>query len=188
MLDASLFAPARGERCRLSECRAGCCRNGAWMSPAHAGRILSEADAVARALPEARRDPAGWFDEENEDPDFEEGYAVGTAAVEDPDEPGASACVFLRPDRLCALQVAGEGLALPPPGLKPFHCALYPLLLSQGELLFDRWSPDELDGADCQRRATGPSRAVFEVFRDEVVLALGEEGWAEVARVGQSLE
>jgi hypothetical protein len=177
---------SRGERCALGECRAACCANGVWVDAAHVERVRAHAADVARHLPPDRRDPAVWFEDEVMDcEDFPSGHGHPTATVIDPDDPDRDVCVFLRPDRLCALQVASGALGLPHPGLKPFDCATYPVLRSEGELLLDLWSPDELDGADCQR-ATAEPRPVLEVFREELELVLGEDGYrrlcAKVAR------
>jgi hypothetical protein len=182
LIGDSLLGLSRGARCRIDECRAGCCRNGINMELAHAERIRAHAADIAPHLPPERRDPAGWFDEEVEDPDFPGGRGVGTSAVDDPDDPALTACVFLRRDYRCALQVASEAIGLAYPGLKPFHCALYPILLSEGELVLDEWSPAELSGADCQREAA-PRVPVADVFRDEIALALGEDGYLAIKKL-----
>lgn len=185
LIRESIFAPGRGERCRLEECRAACCQNGIWMSLPHQEKILAHAKEIAQYLPEERRDPALWFEGETEDPDFPGGRAIGSAAVPapEPEDPERETCVFLRPeDYLCALQVASEALQLPYPGLKPYDCALYPILLSEGELLLDTFSPEELSGADCQRVCEGPPRPILEIFEGELRLAVGEEGYQELLR------
>lgn len=183
-VDPALLGPARGERCVAAECRSACCRNGIWMSREHADRIRAHAGDVAPLLPEDRRSSELWFDpDEGEDPDFPGGVAVGSATLDDPDDPDATVCAFLRPDRLCALQVASTALGLPGTGLKPRDCALYPVLVSQGEVVLDRWSPGELGGADCQRACAGAPPPVYQVFREELELALGREGWEELRRL-----
>jgi hypothetical protein len=108
---------------------------------------------------------------------------VATAVLTDPDDSTLDTCVFRRPDGLCALQCTD-------PDLKPFDCYTYPILRSEGELTLDRWSPDELDGADCQRVCT-PPRPILEVFEDEFVRILGRAGYERLvaaARAGAAAD
>jgi hypothetical protein len=182
IIDESLFAPARGERCVLSECRAACCQNGAWIDEGHAMLIMKHKAKIAALLPEERRDANLWFDEEREDKDFPSGIGLSCVSVEDPNDASRGACVFLLPNYYCALQVVSEEMKLPYPGLKPIDCALYPILRSGGRLMLDTWSPENLTGADCQRTAHGAPRPVFEVFADEVRLVLGEDGLVKIAQ------
>jgi hypothetical protein len=184
-INANILGPARGPRCEPSQCRAACCANGIWVDEGLADRIRAEATTVAALLPPERADPDAWFepDEEMLSEDFPSGRGIPTAVVDDPDDPDGHTCVFLRPgDRLCALHMANGPLGLAYPGLKPFDCATYPVLRSEGELLMDEESPDELDGADCQRAAAGQRRRLIDVFRDEITLCLGEDGWEALNR------
>jgi hypothetical protein len=190
LMDETLFAKARGERCVLSECRASCCQNGAWMDEAHAERIMKHKAKIAALLPEERRDASLWFDEEREDKDFPSGIGLSCVSVEDPNDASRGACVFLLPNYYCALQVLSEEMKLPYPGLKPIDCALYPILRSGGKLMLDVWSPENLTGADCQRSieqsANKKSARVFEVFADEVRLVLGEDGFVQLQASAKS--
>lgn len=175
-IDQSLFQQSRGARCILSECRAACCQNGAWMDEGHAEKILKNREKIAALLPEDRKNALLWFDEEREDKDFPSGIGLSCVSVEDPNDPSRGACVFLMTDYRCALQVVSEEMSLPYPGLKPIDCALYPILRSGGRLALDIWSPEALDGADCQRACENP-KPVLEVFEGELRLVLGEDGY-----------
>ncbi len=184
-INANMFGAARGPRCEPSQCRAACCANGIWLDEQLADRIRLHADTVAALLPPDRDDPDAWFetDEEMLSDDFPSGRGIPTAVVDDPDDPDGHTCVFLRPgDRLCALHMANEPLGLAYPGLKPFDCATYPVLRSDGELLMDEESPDQLDGADCQHATGGPRLRLIDVFRGEVTLCVGEDGWEALSR------
>ena len=169
-VDPSVLGLSRGTRCALSECKGGCCRNGIWVDAGHRDRIMARADDIAPNLPPVRRDPKDWFDDDRmEHPDFASGLGVPTAVFPDPEDSTLDTCVFRRPDWLCALQVTD-------PELKPFDCYTYPILRSEGELTLDQWSPDELDGSDCQQACT-PPRPILEVFEEEFVRILGRAGY-----------
>ncbi|MSP73473.1 MAG: DUF3109 family protein [Myxococcales bacterium] len=174
-----LFGDTRGDRCLLSVCKAACCRNGIWVDAEHAATIRSRAAEIRPHLPTDRGGADSWFesDEFMDHADFPSGRGIPTVVVDDPEEPGRDACVFLRPDYLCALQCAG-------PGLKPFDCHTYPVLRSEGEVTLDHFSPAELDGADCQRETATP-RPVIEVFEGELRLCLGNDGYAELVRIAR---
>jgi hypothetical protein len=182
-LGEGLFTKTRGERCRLSECRAGCCSNGVWMDSDHVDLLLKHRAEISARLPPERRDPLRWFEEEREDKDFPSGTAVSSACAPVPGEERET-CVFLLPDYRCVLQVSSEALGLPGLGLKPFYCALYPLLLSDGALDLDHQSPEELGGADCQRPSADP-KPVIEVFEYELRLALGD-GYEELCAIAKA--
>lgn len=169
-VDESVFGLSRGKRCELGTCKGGCCRNGVWVDSAHRDRVLARAAEIQPHLPAVRRNPADWFDDERMDhPDFPTGVGLPTAVFPDPEDSTLDTCVFRRPDALCALQVAD-------PELKPFDCYTYPILRSEGELTLDKWSPDELDGSDCQQACT-PPQPILDVFEDEFVRILGRENY-----------
>jgi hypothetical protein len=173
------FETARGERCILEECRGACCQNGIWVDVAHVQRILAEAPRIQPFLsPEYRDQIDNWFGEEvMEHADFPSGIGIPTAVGPRPGDPSRDGCVFLRDDHKCGLQVASLALGLGYPGLKPFDCASFPVLRSEGELLMDDQSPGQLGGADCQRPSRAPLQPRYVVFREEVELSIGRAGW-----------
>lgn len=173
----------RGPRCDLAVCRGACCTNGIWVDTGHVERIRAHSADVAALLPAERRDVETWFETELlACVDFPSGRGLSTSVVDDPEDPDRDTCVFLLPgSRHCALQVASGALGLGYPGLKPFDCATYPVLRSEGELMLDLWSPEELDGADCQQ--PGPPARVVDVFREELELAVGPERLALLVRL-----
>jgi hypothetical protein len=184
ILNESLFQTSRGERCVLSECRAACCQNGAWIDEGHAEKIMRYKEQIKKLLPKDRHDHEQWFDEEREDQDFPSGVGLSCVSVEDPNEKSRGVCVFLMTNYHCSLQALSEALTLGYPGLKPFDCALYPILRSGGQLALDVWSPEALEGADCQREHTN-ARPLDEVFEWELRLALGDDGLVELKKTRQ---
>lgn len=188
-LDASLWQRVHGKPCfggaeQLAHCGAACCVGGIWLDVLHAQRILAAHELIAALLPAERRDPAGWFsDEVVEHSDFPSGVGTATAVLERLDGSGRQGCVFVLADHRCALQVAGMAAGLPWPGLKPFDCATYPVLLSEGELLWDRESAEAEHGVDCQlggQVTAQDAKRFCDVFAAEVAYAVGEAGLAEV--------
>ena len=167
-------------RCRLAECQAACCGHGVYVDLAHANRVVEEAEVIKPHLPRERRNVDEWFDGRvEEDGDFPSGYRVGTQVIPDPHHPTGTRCVFLRPDNFCALQVASKAQKRHPWDLKPFYCALYPLLLSGGILAMDDENQLFQVGGTCQR-ASSDSTPLVEAFRSELELALGPEGYLEL--------
>jgi len=162
-------------------CRAACCAGGIWLCVGHVQRVLDASVDVAAWLDADRRDPAGWFtDEVVAHPDFPSGLGTATGVLPRPDGSGRPGCVFVRADHRCALQCAGEALGLAWPGLKPFDCATYPVLRSEGSLRWDRSTGRK--AVDCQ---SGPAAAdlppFYSVFRREIELAIGVDGYRRIA-------
>jgi hypothetical protein len=135
-LSGRLFEPTMLRRCRLEECHAACCLHGVWMDPLEKEDILGHAESILPHMPKGRLDPAGWFGtHREEDASFPSGYVISTAVLPNPAHYGGTECVFLRPDWLCALQVAGAAEGVHPWRWKPFHCILHPLTVESGGLV-----------------------------------------------------
>ena len=178
-IDPGILKEAPVRRCELGECQAACCTGGVWLNPDEMPKILEWAEVVKSCLPPDRRDPSKWFEFGDPDPAFPEGYEAGTAAVDDPQRPGQTCCVFLRPDRVCALQLASREQGLGWPGLKPFYCALYPLYLERDVLMMDDETALDFEGGGCCRPAA-ETQPLFRIYREEAVLVLGEDGYREL--------
>jgi hypothetical protein len=119
-------------RCRLAECRGACCLHGVWVDPLERDDILENAEKIAPFLVEIRQNPETWFTQEQEEElAFPSGKVIAVRVWENPSHYGATECVFLRPDALCALQVAGEAAGFPSWRFKPFHCIIHPLTFDQ---------------------------------------------------------
>ena len=156
-------------RCGWPACRAACCVYGTWIDLDQEEDILAHSGLVRPHMAAGRRDPAAWFGEETEmDAHTPHGTVRHTAVVEDPEHYGGSACVFLREDYRCALQVAAETAGLHPWRFKPFYCILHPLDLDElGRITLDelRYMVDE--PASCLRRSKKSVR-LSELFREEI--------------------
>ncbi len=170
-------------RCGLGECRGWCCASGVWADVEHKEKVLAHADLVRRYLPIERHDERAWFEAEIvEDDDFPSGKAVGTNAIPRPDHPAGSACVFLRGDYRCALQMAGAENGMGPLGLKPFFCALHPLTIGDGKCIeLDSENEIYIGGGSCQRiREQWQLIPLYELLDFELKLVLGEDGYQEL--------
>ncbi len=185
-LNPNLLKPARGAPCQLDECGGACCVGGIWLDVLHVEKILDHSELIKPWLPTERQDSDGWFsDEVVEHADFASGVGTATAIGPRLDGSGRVACVFALADHSCALENASRQAGMPWPGLKPFDCATYPVLRSEGELRRDTESARR--GADCQgpkgrkgeEAATTPDQpAFFQVFRREIELSIGAQGYA----------
>jgi hypothetical protein len=177
-----LLEEVYAERCVLHECLGACCGGGAWLDGEQLRIIVPHVEAVQVNLPEERRDPNTWFSAPSAEEDSPDGAVIGTNVIDDPRHPGETCCVFLRPDRLCALQVTSQQLGLDYPGLKPLFCALYPLQIRADEIIVDHETEEHFGGATC-RRACATQQPLYRVFKEEMQLLLGTEGYWELAQL-----
>jgi hypothetical protein len=196
-IDDKLLQKKAITRCEIQRCKGGCCADGVWVDFAHSQRVVAHAELIQPFMPAERRDPATWFAElHDDDPAFPSGQYIGTTTVEDPSHPSGTTCVFLRPeDRYCAIQAASIATGRPSWELKPYYCCLFPVVdeyvdendqpLPVKRLTLD----DENDlfnrGGGCYEACAGEPQYMFQVYAEEVALALGVEGYRELcARVG----
>jgi hypothetical protein len=180
-VDPRLLEARPLRRCRLEECQGHCCGGGAFIRLAERDTVLARPELFQPYLPAVRRDPRAWFTNEIEPDDDHPagGQGVWTAVMDDPSHPFDSCCMFLRPDRKCALQMTGiaEGN---PWQYKPFYCALHPLTYDQHWLMFDDANPMFQLGGSCCRPSGGDSIPLYRLFADEVKLVLGESGYKQL--------
>jgi hypothetical protein len=174
-----LLAKVYAERCVLHECLGACCTGGAWLDVEQLKTIVPHVEAIKANLPEDRRDPNAWFSAPSAEEDAPEEALIGTNVVDDTGRPDETCCIFLRPDRGCALQVTSQQLGLEYPGLKPLFCALYPLQVRDDEIIIDHETAQSFGGATCQRACT-TRQPLYRVFKEEMTLVLGEEGFREL--------
>lgn len=182
-VDTHLLERRSVARCHLAECRAACCGHGVLVDMADASRIVQEAELVKPHLPLGRRDVDAWFDGNVvADTDFPSGYRVGTEVVDDPHHAAGTRCVFLCHDNRCALQVAAVAQNRHRWDLKPFYCALFPIVVSGDEVQLDDENQIYALGGTCERADTSPV-PVYSVFQEELVLALGQEGYDQLCSI-----
>lgn len=127
-------------------------------------------------MPPGWTDPDLWIDDRVEDdPYSKSGKVVHSRVLPDPTHYGRSACVFLRDDSKCALQMAGDANGLHPWRFKPFYCILHPLDLDdQGRITLDETALLLNESGSCLR----PSETeipLIETFELELRYFLGDE-------------
>jgi hypothetical protein len=197
-IDEKLLEKKAITRCQISGCKAGCCADGVWLDVGQADAILKNAEMIQPFMPEARRDTAQWFAElHNDDPAFPSGQYTGTTTVEDASHPSGTTCIFLRPeDRYCAIQVASVANGLSSWDLKPFYCCLFPVVdeyvdANDDPLPIRRLTMDDTNslferGGGCHDVCVCEPQSVFQIYAEEVSLALGVEGYRELCeKVGE---
>lgn len=114
----------------VRNCDGSCCAFGSTASLVERDTILEHAGIVrAEMTSRGRKDTARWFTNRiMKDEDFTAGKVVYTRILD-------GACVFLRDDGLCALQVAGEKRLGNPYALKPAVCLLWPISVRDHEIV-----------------------------------------------------
>ncbi len=145
----------KAQRCDFPNCKAACCVYGSWVDKKHVSEILDQAELILPHMKKEYREPELWFDlKEEEDPHALSGKMVPTSVVEDPDHYGGTACIFLRKDYKCALQVSGEENKMHPWWFKPFYCILHPLEMDdQNRITLDKIHLLVAEEASCLRLA-----------------------------------
>jgi Fe-S-cluster containining protein len=171
-----LFTTRFDRSCSMSSCSAYCCRDGVIVDVEHRDRVLAEADLVMQYMePTQEHDTSKWFDEkESDDMDFPSGRATNTRVVN-------GTCVFLDSQRRCVLQRAEEQS----PGLKPFYCRTYPIVIINGRVTIDdEHCPDE---RACCGPVAGGQLTALDVCSYELEYMLGAraKGMTELRRLAR---
>lgn len=169
------------QRCCLDECRASCCLYGVWIDQAEWVDIREHADLIIPHMRAGWDDPDRWLDDREEADEFvPSGRVVHSRVLPDPEHYGGSACVFLRADHRCALQVAGQTAGLHPWRFKPFYCILHPLDLDeQGRITLDETGALLAEPGSCLRPAAR-STPLLVTFEPELKYLLGEERFSQL--------
>ncbi len=162
-------------RCKLNECRAACCLHGVWVDRSEIRDILDHHTLIEPFMPEGFHNRQDWFDNRQEkDPHSLSGIVGHTTVVSNPEHYGGTACVFLRPDFKCALQVAGEKAGYHPWRFKPFYCILHPLDFdAQGQITLDETEAMLDEPGSCVRRSD-KTTPLTDVFEEELAYLLGK--------------
>jgi hypothetical protein len=66
--------------------------------------------------------------------------------------------------------------------LKPFYCALYPLVIDAGELLLDDENELYKNKVCCQQEVH-PDQPLYVLLKDEFVHALGQAGYRQLCQL-----
>jgi hypothetical protein len=148
--------------------------------------IMRHAGMITDFMPESYRDPALWFDgREEPDPHSLSGKTAHSAVLEANEHYGGSACVFLRPDHKCALQVASEAAGYHPWRLKPFYCILHPLDFDEaGRITLDETSHMKDEPASCLVFCM-ELVPLYMTFEPELRYLLGDKGYERIVAQGK---
>jgi len=173
--DEEVFATRFASSCSMMNCSAKCCRGGVYVDLEHRDRILREAPLVIGHMePTQERDPTRWFEsEEVDDEDFPSGKCVGTQVV-------GHGCVFLDSERRCVLQIAESAS----PGLKPFYCRAFPVVVSDATLTLDaEWCPEE---TQCCGPDPNGTQTALDMLAYEFEHVVGKAGLEELRQLARS--
>ena len=175
-INPRMFQSEPLRRCALKECKAACCLHGVWVDKAEVNDILNHQALIAPHMPVDLKDPAQWFDGRQEDDVHTlSGVVEHTTVLPASDHYGGTACIFLRSDHKCALQVAAEVNGLHPWRFKPFYCILHPLDFDeQGRITLDETDNLLAEPASCVRKAT-QSVPLVETFGEELNYLFGKD-------------
>ncbi len=175
-------------RCRLNECRAACCLYGVWLDWEEWQEILLYAPLIIPHMPIDLNVPQAWVDGRVEEDAFTPSRRViHSRVLPHASHYGGTACVFLRDDYKCALQVAGEQAGLHPWRFKRFYCILHPLdLTAEGHITLDETDVLLEEPGSCLRSCADVVPLV-QVFEEELRYLSGGRGWqalcAEVSEI-----
>ena len=163
------------QRCTLGECRAACCLHGVWLDRVEVRDIQIHAREIAPYLESENRDPADWFEDGEESDEYApSGWVIHSTILPDSDHYGETACIFLRKDHKCALQVAADAAGLHPWRFKPFYCILHPLDLDEeGRITLDETALMLEEPGSCLRPSPHPI-SLLRTFEPELRYLLGE--------------
>lgn len=190
----NLLAKKAITRCQLATCKGACCADGVWLDVHQAERILQNAEMIKPYMPAERRDTSTWFAElHDDDPSFPSGKYTGTTTVEDPAHPSGTCCRFLRPeDHFCAIQYASFMQGHNPWALKPHYCCLFPVVdehdydernhITSKTLLIDEENDLFERGGGCNEACACAPEHMFQIYAEEVSLALGIDGYHELCQ------
>jgi hypothetical protein len=170
-------------RCKLHECRAACCVFGVWTDQREMEDILAHAAMIAPFMPPGTENPADWFASYQDNDEFSPSKLVVHTAVEtQPEHYGGTACIFLRSDHKCALQVAAVENGLHRWRFKPYYCLLHPLDVDDdGRITVDETSLLVSEEGSCLRPSDKPI-PLIETFEEELRYLLGDKAYAELQK------
>jgi hypothetical protein len=145
--------------------------------------ILAHSAMIAPFMPPGTENPVDWFASYQDHDEFSPSKLVVHTAVEtQPEHYGGTACIFLRSDHKCALQVAADENGLHPWRFKPYYCLLHPLDVDDdGRITVDETSLLVSEEGSCLRPSDKPI-PLIETFEDELRYLLGDKAYAELQK------
>lgn len=176
-----IYESDRLQRCDTSTCKAACCLHGVWVDLLEVKDILANASLILPYMPEESQVPGEWFDFHEEKARHSlTGQVRHTDILPFEDHYGGTACVFLRKDYLCALQVASIKNGFHQWRFKPFFCILHPLDMDDDGLITLDDTTELLNNkGSCLRPADQPIPLAV-TFESELRYLLGEKGYQEL--------
>lgn len=173
-------------RCKLGECKAACCLYGVWLDEAEWKTIQNAAEEIIPFMPDGWEKPPEWVDGRREEDEFSRsGQVVHSRVVKRKQHYGGTACVFLRSDYKCALQVAGQAAGRHPWTYKPFYCILHPLDLDeQGRITVDVTETMLAEEGSCLRPAA-EQIPLKDTFEEELRYLMGDDAYEKLKTIGQ---
>ncbi len=177
-INPRLLASEPMQRCKLSQCKGACCLYGVWLDEVEWQDILANAGLILPHMPPGLDQPDEWVDGRRDADEFSQsGSVIHTRVMTDKKHYGGTACVFLRDDHKCALQVAGQAAGLHPWRFKPFYCVLHPLDLDeQGRITLDE-TAELLDEEGSCLRPSDQEILLLDTFEEELRYLLGDEDY-----------
>jgi Fe-S-cluster containining protein len=152
-------------------CPGECCYYGVFADLKEAQKILSIKDKILANMDETQsQNVDGWFEEEEEDEDFESGFAVGTEVIN-------GKCTFLDKNGLCTLQKIAMQEGEHKWKYKPIYCVLFPLTTYEGALTIDEEHMERLPSCNVDPNT---QLTMFEACEEELIHFLGEDGFEEL--------
>lgn len=162
------------QRCDLKNCQAACCYDGVWVDEAHVKKIMNNAELISPYLNQENRISETWFDDKTEDDPYTPSRRViHSTVITDKNHYQGTACIFLREDYKCALQVTSQKSGFHPWHFKPFYCVLHPLDIDEdGKFTLDSSLEMVDEPASCVR-TSNKKNSLLDVFSDELNYLIG---------------
>ncbi len=171
-VDPMLFSHGFSKGSGPYQCDGTCCCDGVWVDIKEKDQVLKEKDLIKKYMDETQnKNHEEWFAEYWKDPDFPSGAAVGTTVYK-------KNCVFLNKEGRCVIQVAATQEGRDRWDIKPFYCVLFPVSVAENTLTFDEHMEEE--GTSCCNVFPEYQTPMFEACKDELVYAVGEEGYQQM--------
>lgn len=171
-----MFESAPIRRCKFPSCKAACCLHGVWLDKIEVDDLIAHAAEISPFMPSGSDQPDQWFEGTSEiDPHSTTKKVIHSVVIDDRAHYGGTACVFLREDFKCALQVAAEAMGEHPWRFKPFYCILHPLDLDEnGCITLDEDTLLISEPASCLQKADAPIPLLV-TFEPELRYLLGNK-------------
>lgn len=145
--------------------------------------IMKNRELIIPYMPDHATDPGIWIEDRfDKDTHSTSGRVVHSMVVRDPTDESGSACIFLRKDWKCALQVAADAAGLHSWQFKPFYCILHPLDFDdQGRLtLFE--TKELLDEKASCLRPSIEKQSLIKVFQPELEYLVGKRNYLNLLK------